>query len=201
MKSHPVGIDRQNHIIAVTPLKFLPPEEFQKRQKSIDPDRKLAIMASMQKRATEVIEKKIKARDLKEKGNVAFMKKKFEEAERCYSEAIQLNIGYRPFWTNRAKCRNVMKKYQEAISDCDSALSIDPKCTKSITEKANALLGLECFDGAKECYESLRVLGQDASAEKLLQKLHDIQETVFFKIKADITISFCTEYELPYGTG
>ena len=136
-------------------------------------------MASMQKRATEVIEKKIKARELKEKGNVAFMKKKFEEAERCYSEAIQLNIGYRPFWTNRAKCRNVMKKYQEAISDCDSALSIDPKCTKSITEKGNALLGLKRFDEAKECYESLRPLGENESAEKLLKKLHEIQETDF----------------------
>ena len=38
-------------------------------------------MASIPKIAAEVIEKKNKARDLKEKGNVAFMKKKFEEAE------------------------------------------------------------------------------------------------------------------------
>ena len=157
----------------MTPLRFLPPEEFQKRQKAIDSARKLATIASIPKTTTEVIEKKIKARDLKEKGNVAFMKKKFEEAERCYSEAIQLNIGYRPFWTNRAKCRNVMKKYQEAISDCDSALSIDPKCTKSITEKGNALLGLKRFDEAKECYESLRPLGEDASVEKLLKKETD----------------------------
>ena len=133
MKSHPVGIDGQNHIVAVTPLKFLPPEEFQKRQKAIDSDKKLTIMASIPKTAAEVIEKKTKARELKEKGNIAFVKKKFEEAEKCYSEAIQLNIGYRPYWTNRAKCRIVMKKYQDAISDCDSALSIDPKCTKSIT--------------------------------------------------------------------
>ena len=179
MKSHPVGIDGQNHIIAVTPLKFLPPEEFQKRQKSIDADRKLAIMSSIPKIATEVIEKKFKARELKEKGNVSFMKKKFEEAEKCYSEAIQLNIGYRPFWTNRAKCRNVMKKYQEAISDCDSALLIDPKCTKSIIEKGNALIGLERFDEAKECYESLRSLTEDASVENLLKKLRDNQETDF----------------------
>ena len=136
-------------------------------------------MASNPKTVTEEIEKKIKARDLKEKGNVAFMKKKFEEAERFYSEAIQLNIGYRPFWTNRAKCRNVMKKYEDAISDCDSALSIDPKCTKSITEKGNALLGLKRFDEAIECYESLRLLGEDASAEKLLKKLHEVQETDF----------------------
>ena len=179
LESHPVGIDGQNHIIAVTPLKFLPPEEFQKRQKSIDSDRKLAIMASIPKKATEVIEKKIKARALKEKGNIAFAKKKFEDAERCYSEAIQLNIGYRPFWTNRASCRNVMKKYQEAISDCDSALYIDPKCTKSITQKGNALLGLERYNEAKKCYESLRPLGENTSVENLLKKLHDVQAKGF----------------------
>jgi len=178
LKSHPIGFDGQNHIVAVTPLKFLPPEEFQKWQKSIDSDKK-AIMASNPKTVTEVIQKKINARKLKEKGNVAFMKKKFEDAERCYSEAIQLNIGYRPFWTNRAKCRNVMNKYEDAISDCDSALSIDPKCTKSITEKGNALLGLKRFDEAKECYESLRLLGEDASVEKHLKKLHEVQETDF----------------------
>ena len=187
LQSHPVGLDGQNHIIAVTPLKFLPPKEFQKRQKSIDSDKKLAIMASIPKIAAEVIEKKNKARDLKEKGNVAFMKKKFEEAEMFYSEAIQLNIGYRPFWTNRAKCRNVMKKYQDAISDCDSALSINPKCTKSITEKGNALLGLERFDKAKECYESLRSLGEGVSAENLLKKLHDVQETDF-KVIVDMIL-------------
>ena len=136
-------------------------------------------MSSMSKIVSEVIVKKHKARHLKEEGNAAFKKIKFEEAERCYSEAIKLNIGFRPFWTNRASCRNVMKKYEEAISDSDSALSIDPKCTKTITQKGNALLGLERFDEAKECYESMRSLGENTSVDSLLKKLHDIQESDF----------------------
>ena len=36
LSSHPVGMDGQNHIIAVTPLKFLPITEFEKSQKSFD---------------------------------------------------------------------------------------------------------------------------------------------------------------------
>ena len=36
IKSHPAGIDGQNHIIAVPPLKFLPRKEFELRHKSID---------------------------------------------------------------------------------------------------------------------------------------------------------------------
>ena len=38
-------------------------------------------MASIPKITKDVIENKKKARDLKEKGNVAFKKKKYEEAE------------------------------------------------------------------------------------------------------------------------
>ena len=47
---------------------------------------------------------------------------------------------------------------------------------KTITQKGNALLGLGQFDEAKECYESLRELGENAAADQYLKKLHDIQE-------------------------
>ena len=65
-------------------MKFLPPEEFKKRQKSIDSNRQQAIMASIPKISKEVVENKIKARELKEKGNAAFKKGKFEEAEKGF---------------------------------------------------------------------------------------------------------------------
>ena len=119
LQSHPVGVDGQNHIIAIPPLKFLPIKEFEKQQKSIDPSTTLALMNSMQK-FTEVFEKKVKANELKQKGNTAFHKKKYLDAERLYSQAIELNIGSRPLWTNRAACRNTMEKFKEAISDYGS---------------------------------------------------------------------------------
>ena len=81
-------------------------------------------------KASDVIENKKKAIALKEKGNDAFKKKKYEVAENFYSEALQLNLDSRPLWTNRAVCRNTMKKYEDALADCLSALSIDPKNTK-----------------------------------------------------------------------
>ena len=68
--------------------------------------------------------------ELKEKGNDAFKKKKYEVAEKFYTEALQLNLDSRPVWTNRAICRNTMKKHEDALTDCLSALSIDPKNTK-----------------------------------------------------------------------
>ena len=48
--------------------------------------------------------------------------------------------------------------------------------TKTIIQKGNALLGLGQFDAAKECYESLRELGENSAADQNLKKLDDIQE-------------------------
>ena len=136
---------------------------------------------------------------MKEKGNDAFKKKKYKVAEKFYTEALQLNPDSRPVWTNRAICRNTMKKHEDALSDCLSALSIDSKntkkgiqitlnsCshkhifeypTKTITQKGNAHLGLGQFDEAKKCYQSLRDLGETSSAENYLKKLAEAQEKV-----------------------
>ena len=78
-----------------------------------------------------MIENKKKALKLKEKGNDAFKRKKYEIAEKFYSGALQMNLDSRPLWTNRAICRNTMKKHEDALADCISALSINPKCTKA----------------------------------------------------------------------
>lgn len=202
----------------MTPMKFLPIEEFEKRQKSIDPNNQLAITSSMmakfgfqviksvyyfwlalenQNQKANIIENKKKAIELKEKGNNAFDWEVYKVAEKYYSDGLKLNLDSRhgihipldtspawnqydpcerPLWTNRAMCRNKMGKYEDALADCISALSLDPKCTKSITQKGNALMGLGQFDEAEECYESLRSIGKTASADCYLKKLYETKE-------------------------
>ena len=86
-------------------------------------------------KTSEIIENKNKALKLKERGNDAFKRKKYEVAEKFYSEALQLNPDSRPIWTNRAICRNTMKKHEDALTDCMSALSIDSKCKKAGFQK------------------------------------------------------------------
>ena len=162
----------------MTPLKLLPITEFENRRKSVDELYTHEMMIMMQNDRLEVLEKKKYSTELKEKGNAAFAKKRYIEAENFYSEAIELNIGSRPLWTNRAACRNTIKNFEDAISDCDIALSIDPKCTQSTIEKGNAHLGLQQFDKAKECFESLRLLGEPGLADTRLKKLHDIQDEI-----------------------
>ena len=93
-----------------------------------------------------MIENKKKASKLKEKGNDAFKKKKYEVAEKFYSEALQLNLDSRPVWTNRAICRNTMKKHEDALADCLSALSIDSKNTKKGIQIDEITLPLAGYD-------------------------------------------------------
>ena len=173
-----MGVDGQNHIIATTPLKFLPVKEFEKQQKSIDLKTTPALLNFAETKHLGIIQKKQLAKELKDDGNKKFEQKNYEEAEDLYSQAIELNKGSRPLWTNRAACRNTMKKFEKAILDCETALSIDSKCTRSIILKGNALFGLNRFDEARECYDSLRSLGKGASAETHLKKLHDAQDRI-----------------------
>ena len=56
----------------------------------------------------------------------------------------------------------------------DSSCTVENP-TKTITQKGNALLGLGQYDEAKECYESLRELGENSAADQYLKKLHDTQ--------------------------
>ena len=177
----------QNHIIACTPLKFLLIEEFEKRQKSIKA-RNLAL-TDINNRKQQSDANKIQAKALKEQGNQLFKNKKYAEAEDCYSEALKIHPGCRILWTNRAICRNTMGKYNEAISDCNSALTIDPKCSKSIVHKGNAYLNSGNNDQARICFESLRTLGEENLAETYLKKLnpqvrnlHNLTSVIIFII-------------------
>ena len=83
------------------------------------------------KAINEILANRKRAKDLKESGKQLFKWNRFAKAAEFYSSAILLNTGDKQLWTNRAICRNRLKKYEEAISDCESALSIDPNCTKS----------------------------------------------------------------------
>jgi len=179
LHSHPVGINGRNNIIVPTPMTLLPMKEFEKRQRSINSNQTRAIMNAMMTKTPEVIEKKKKAIKLNEIGNSIMEGEDYENAEKFYSRGLEMNLDSRPLWTNRATCRNKMGKYKDALEDSIGALFIDPKCTKSITQKGNALMGLGEFDAARECYESLRTFGESSTADSYLKKLAAAQAADF----------------------
>ena len=62
--------------------------------------------------------------------------------------------------------------------DVDVLRRPNPKNTRTIIQKGDALMGLGRFDEAKEIYESLRSLDDSEAAELNLKKLHDAQDTI-----------------------
>ena len=78
---------------------------------------------------------------IKDAGNKAFMAKNFEEAVKCYTVAIEITLETpnHVYFANRANAQLELHHYEECISDCNSAIDIEPSYTKSYYRKAKAL--------------------------------------------------------------
>ncbi|GAB7339690.1 hypothetical protein MBLNU457_6266t1 [Dothideomycetes sp. NU457] len=98
----------------------------------------------------------------KTEGNDLFKAGKTEAAVEKYSEALQIdptNKGTNSkLLQNRALCYNKLKKYKDAIADCEQALKLDPSYTKARKTKAKAM-------------------GEDGNWEEAVRELKDIAES------------------------
>ncbi|KAF2900575.1 hypothetical protein ILUMI_05617 [Ignelater luminosus] len=74
----------------------------------------------------------------KEKGNKYVKQQKWDEAIKCYTKAIEC-YGYDPiFYANRALCYLKKQRYQEAETDCTTALRLDKTYVKAYQRRAAA---------------------------------------------------------------
>ena len=79
------------------------------------------------------------ANELREQGNIAVQRKKFEEASRLYSSAIGLSAGDCRLFFNRALCYLKLGQPQKALDDCEKCLALNPNYSKALHRKAWAL--------------------------------------------------------------
>jgi len=97
----------------------------------------------------------------KGEGNDLFKAGKTEAAIEKYSEALQIDPSNKgtnsKLLQNRAMCYSRMKKYKDAIADCEQALKLDPSYTKARKTKAKAM-------------------GEDGNWEEAVRELKDIAE-------------------------
>eukprot|EP00698_Gefionella_okellyi_P002942 TRINITY_DN12785_c0_g1_i1.p1 TRINITY_DN12785_c0_g1~~TRINITY_DN12785_c0_g1_i1.p1 ORF type:complete len:592 (-),score=127.81 TRINITY_DN12785_c0_g1_i1:15-1790(-) len=77
--------------------------------------------------------RQLEGNKIKDEGNVAFKAGKFEEAEQLYSKALEVVSYDLTFMTNRALALIRLKRYDDAIVQCERALYVsEDKCPKAV---------------------------------------------------------------------
>ena len=79
---------------------------------------------------------------LKLEGNVACKNRKWELAEKCYSEAIEKDPSYAALFSNRALARQKQNKMLLALQDAEQCVELMPQWDRGWARKAEILL--EC---------------------------------------------------------
>ena len=89
--------------------------------------------------------------EVKERGNLAFKAKRWEEADVLYSKAIDTAATHALF-SNRAMVRINRKQYAAAVLDADECIKLDPQFAKGYYRKATALEKQRQYGPAYDAY-------------------------------------------------
>ncbi|CAK7269681.1 hypothetical protein SEPCBS57363_003724 [Sporothrix epigloea] len=96
---------------------------------------------------------------MKEEGNKEYKAGRWQEAIDKYTDALSIDPSNRginsKLLQNRALCRLKLKQYDEAIADCDNAISLDPSYSKARRTKANAYGLAERWEDAVREWKAL----------------------------------------------
>ncbi|KAH7728318.1 RNA polymerase Rpc34 subunit family protein [Aphelenchoides avenae] len=111
------------------------------------------------------------AEQLKKRGNECFKQKRYHNALRFYSEALELDVNP-VILANRAQAYLNIGKLEKAYVDADAAVCLDASNLKALYRRAYALSGLGLYSRARSDLERcVKIDPSNADAEKLLESL------------------------------
>ncbi|KAI1417529.1 hypothetical protein F5Y13DRAFT_59446 [Hypoxylon sp. FL1857] len=128
---------------------------------------------------------------MKEEGNADYKTGRWQAAFDKYSAALEVDPSNRgtnsKLYQNRALCRLKLKQFNEAIADCEKAISLDPSYTKARKTKANALGQAERWEEAVREWKSIQELDpEDRTIPKEIRRaeleLKKSQRKDYYKI-------------------
>jgi DnaJ homolog subfamily C member 7 len=128
---------------------------------------------------------------MKEEGNNEYKAARWQSAIDKYTEALEIDPSNRgtnsKILQNRALCRIKLKQYDNAIADCERAISLDPGYTKARKTKANALGQAGKWEDAVREWKSIQELEpEDRTIAKEIRKaeleLKKSQRKDYYKI-------------------
>lgn len=108
----------------------------------------------------------MEAKEFFQKANEEFVNENFEKALEFYSKAIELDGTNAEYYNNRAQVKINQGKYEEAITDTNTACEINPKIVKAYVRKGTALFHLEKYKEAYTTFKAAEILDPDDKAIK-----------------------------------
>ncbi|XP_057703058.1 mitochondrial import receptor subunit TOM34 [Corythoichthys intestinalis] len=118
-----------------------------------------------------------RAKALKEEGNALVKKGDHARAVDKYTQSILCHDKEAAAFTNRALCYLALKRYRDAVGDCDAALALDGVNVKALYRRAQAYKELKNMTGCiQDLKELLEVEPTNMAAIKLLQEVQQLQQ-------------------------
>jgi tetratricopeptide (TPR) repeat protein len=108
---------------------------------------------------TGIIWMRVSAVDWQNKGNALCYQDKYDEAIKCYDEALRLDPNIAAAWNNKANALHHQGKYEEAIKAYDEVIRIDPNIAGAWYNKANALDALGKTTEANAAFAKAKEMG------------------------------------------
>ncbi|KAI9300982.1 hypothetical protein BJ944DRAFT_272160 [Cunninghamella echinulata] len=113
-----------------------------------------------------------RALDAKEKGNKHFQQKQYQDAIKCYTEAIELDPTNATYFVNRAMAEIKLNRFLAAEKDCTKCISLQPNHVKALWRRGIARSGLGRPDEARQDFElALKIEPDNKAVTDELNKL------------------------------
>jgi stress-induced-phosphoprotein 1 len=113
------------------------------------------------------------AQEWKEKGNAFLKNKDYEEALKCYTEAVNREPTDHIHYSNRSVCHYNMGNFEKALEDANSCIGIKPDWGKGYLRKGMAELKLNKTDEAELSYK--KGLELEPNNQQLKDGLNEIE--------------------------
>ena len=113
---------------------------------------------------------KEQAKQLKEQGNKAFTDKKYDDALKLYTDAIENDPTDHTLFSNRSGCFANLNKFNEALVDAKKCLQIKPDFVRGFQRKGYAEFCLNRYKAALDSYsEGLKLDPNNAQLKEGVQ--------------------------------